>query len=475
MNLPLWTYSDLVAATRGRLLGTPRSVIHGLSIDTRTIQPGEAFIAIKGDSFDGHDFAAAAIEKGASIAIIAEEKLAALPNGEPYLVVPDVMSAMTDLGLAARSRSRARVVAVTGSVGKTGTKEALRLALSANGETHASVASFNNHWGVPLTLARLPAAARYGVFEIGMNHAGEITPLTRMVRQHVTIITTVEPVHLEFFANVEGIAEAKAEIFQGLEPGGTAVVNIDNPYTPILLARAAERGARVVTFGEREGADVRLMEYRLGAETSDVTIDLMGTRYAYTLGAPGRHVVQNSLAVAAAILLLGADVATGLAALEGLAPPKGRGERHPLRLPNGSGYTLVDESYNANPASMRAAISLLGSAADARRRIAVLGDMRELGETSDALHAALAEPIAAASIDLVFLCGPHMEALWRALPEARRGAYAATSEDLKAVVESAIAPGDVVMVKGSLGTKMAPIVAHLKARHVAGHATPGKE
>jgi UDP-N-acetylmuramoyl-tripeptide--D-alanyl-D-alanine ligase len=471
LTQPLWTYSDLVAATRGRLVGTPARAITGLSIDSRTVGAGDAFLAIKGDAFDGHDFAAAAIEKGAAIAIVAEEKLASLPNGEPYLVVPDVLDAMTAMGLAARARSKARVVAVTGSVGKTGTKEALRLALSTNGETHASVASFNNHWGVPLTLARMAATARYGVFEIGMNHAGEITPLTRMVRPHVTVITTVEPVHLEFFPNVEGIAEAKAEIFLGLEPGGAAVVNVDNPYTPILLKRAAERGARIVTFGTAAGADVRLVSATIGEDGSFVVADLMGSPVHYRLGAPGRHVVQNSLAVVAAVALLGADVPKALAALEELAPPKGRGERHPLHLPGGA-YTLVDESYNANPASMRAAIALLGGT-PATRRIAVLGDMRELGETSDALHAALAEPIEAAGIDLVFLCGPHMEALWRALPETRRGAYAATASELQAVVESAVEPGDVVMVKGSLGTKMGPIVARLKSAHAAPDARKG--
>src|SRR5215203_2070522 len=300
MTDPLWTPHDLVAATGGRLVGDmgPAS---GVSIDTRTLVRGDLFFAIKGDVHDGHGFVRQALAKGAAVAVVAEERAAEFEGAGTLLVVPDVLAAMAALGIAARARSRARIVAVTGSVGKTGTKEALRLAFERLGPTHASVASYNNHWGVPLTLARMPAEAAYGVFEIGMNHAGEIAPLTRMVRPHVAIITTVEPVHIEFFPSVEAIADAKAEIFQGLEPGGAAVVNRDNPHYARLQkqAKAADVG-RVVTFGENARADARLLKFALQADSSTVQARILGNDITYKLGAPGHHVVMNSLAVLAA-------------------------------------------------------------------------------------------------------------------------------------------------------------------------------
>jgi UDP-N-acetylmuramoyl-tripeptide--D-alanyl-D-alanine ligase len=466
---PLWSYSDLVTATQGHLRGTPTQAVRGVAIDSRTVARGDAFLAIKGERFDGHDFAADAIGAGAALAIVAESRLGDLDPRGPYLVVDDVAAALVRLGIAARARSGARIVAVTGSVGKTGTKEALRLALSRCGETHAAVASFNNHWGVPLTLARMPVSAEYGVFEIGMNHAGEITPLTGYVRPHVAIVTTVEPVHLEFFANVEGIAEAKAEIFLGLEPGGAAVINRDNRYFELLRRRATQHGARVVSFGAHPEADVRLLDVSLSPQFSTVSASILGTPVTYKLGAPGRHVVQNSLAVLAAVHLLGADLALAALALVELAPPKGRGERMALRLPDGGAFTLIDESYNANPASMRAAIELLGTVRidGAGRRIVILGDMRELGETGPALHLALAEPLAQAKIDIVHCCGPLMQGLWQALPERVRGAYASGSAELESIVVKSVAAGDVVMVKGSLGTRMGPIVEAFKAHYGA--------
>ncbi len=375
----LWTIDDMARAIGARRAGALPDAVTGISIDSRTIAPGQAFFAIKGDAHDGHDFVAAALRAGAGLAVVSSTKPA--PSDAPLLIVRDVLGALRRLARAARARTNAQVIAVTGSVGKTSTKEALSLALSRDGETHASVASFNNHWGVPLSLARLPTSARYAVFEIGMNHAGEITPLTKLVRPHVAVITTVEPVHLEFFASVEAIADAKAEIFTGVEPGGAAVLNRDNPHFARLARRAKRAGVqRVVSFGEDEHADARLIKCALQPESSTIEADILGARVAYKLGAPGRHQVLNSLAVLATASIVGADLALASLALADLRPAAGRGTR--LKLPLHGGEALViDESYNANPTSMRAALAVLAQAPLGRhgRRIAVLGDMLELG------------------------------------------------------------------------------------------------
>jgi UDP-N-acetylmuramoyl-tripeptide--D-alanyl-D-alanine ligase len=378
----------------------------------------------------------------------------------PLLVVEDVLVALRDLAGAARVRFAGKVIAVTGSVGKTGTKEALRLALAGDGETHASAASYNNHWGVPLSLARCPQNAKYAVFEIGMNHAGEITPLTKLVRPNVAIITAVEPVHLEYFGSLEKIADAKAEIFLGLTPGGAAVLNRDNSQYARLEASAKAAGvSRIVTFGKHADADAKLLRVSLQTDSSTVEARILGENVTYKLGAPGHHVVLNSLAVLAAVALAGADLALSALALANLKPTAGRGASARLRVPGGSAL-LIDESYNANPASMAAAIALLGQAPVEKsgRRIAVLGDMLELGLTGPELHRALAGPLAAAGVDLVFCSGPLMRALWEALPSSRRGGYAETAAALEPAVLDAIRDGDAVMVKGSLGSKMGPIV-----------------
>ena len=356
------------------------------------------------------------------------------------------------------------MIAVTGSVGKTGTKEALRLALSRDGATHVSAASYNNHWGVPLSLARCPQTAKYAVFEIGMNHAGEITPLTKLARPHVAIVTTVEPVHLEFFGTVEKIADAKAEIFSGVEPGGVAVLNRDNGQYERLAAAAKKAGvARIVSFGEDENADAFLVRYALQPEGSTAEAIVLGEPVTYKLGAPGYHLVHNSLAVLATAALAGADLALAALALADLKPALGRGARVALRVPGGAAL-LIDESYNANPASMRAAIALLGQAPVGKRgrRIAVLGDMLELGPAGAELHRALAGPLEAAKVDLVFCSGPLMHALWEALPSNRRGGYAETAAELEPAVLEALREGDAIMVKGSLGSKMGPIVKALE-------------
>ena len=467
MSEPLWTLEAMAAAMQAEPAGRLAPAVPGLSIDTRTIKPGEAFFAITGENRDGHDFVEAALKAGAGLAVVARDKAAAMPKGAPLLLVDDVLAALNDLAKAARARSGARIVAVTGSVGKTSTKEALRLVLAKDGATHASAASYNNHWGVPLSLALMPRSVQFGVFEIGMNHAGEITPLTRLVRPHVAIITTIAPVHLEFFGTLEAIADAKAEIFLGLEPGGAAVLNLDNGQFARLKAAADRAGVkRIVAFGASEGADARLMKVSLQSETSTVQARILGHDVTYKLGAPGRHLVDNSLGVLAAADLLGADLAIAALALADLRPPTGRGERVTLELPGGS-VLLIDESYNANPSSMGAALAVLGQVKmqGMGRRIAVLGDMLELGPEGAALHAALAEPVLANAIDSVYCAGPLMKSLWDALPSERRGGYAASSEALEGEVLGAIMAGDAVMVKGSLGSRMGPIVKALKRRY----------
>jgi UDP-N-acetylmuramoyl-tripeptide--D-alanyl-D-alanine ligase len=460
----LWTLDDMVAAMRADKAGSLPDGITGISIDSRSIAKGEAFFAIQGDNRDGHDFVDGALKAGAGLAVVARNKRASFAADAPLLLVDDVLEALRDLARAARVRSQAKIVAVTGSVGKTGTKEALRLALSADGETHASAASYNNHWGVPLSLARCPASAKYAVFEIGMNHAGEITPLTQLVRPHVAIVTTVAPVHLEYFGSVEKIADAKAEIFTGIEPGGAAVLNIDNDqYVRLKSAAKAAKVSRIVAFGEKTEADARLLRFSMQPESSTVQAIVLGHEVTYKLGAPGKHVIVNSLAVLSVAMLVGADLALAALALAGLKAPTGRGARMTLQLPHGSAL-LIDESYNANPASMAAAIALLGHADVGRhgRRIAVLGDMLELGDQGERLHAALAQAIEAAHIDLVYCSGPQMHSLWQALPSGRRGGYAVTAAELEPSVLEAVRDGDAVMVKGSLGSKMGPIVKALE-------------
>ncbi len=463
----LWTTADFVAASGGRLVGDAPPEISGVSIDTRTIGPGEAFVAIKGENRDGHLFVDAALKAGAALAIVSEGRV---PQGiGPLLVVDDdPLAALGRIGAAARARMHGPVFGVTGSVGKTSTTEMLRIALSTLGLTHSPVGSFNNQWGVPLTLARMPAETRYGVFEIGMNHAGEIRPLTKLVRPHVAIVTTVAPVHLEYFESEADIADAKAEIFEGLEPGGTAILNRDDQWFERLAERARAEGARILSFGEHPSADVRLTRVSLQEDASSVSAEIDGLPVAYRLGAPGRHIVQNSLAVLAACHAIGADMARVMLALGTFRAQKGRGQRLHLAHPSGR-FTLLDESYNANPASMRAALALLGqtSPEGRGRRIAVLGDMLELGSQASSLHRGLAPDLEKSGADLVFLAGPLMADLWRDLPDPRRGAYSEKAAELEPILLETIGPGDVVMMKASLGTRLGPVVEAVK-RYFAG-------
>jgi UDP-N-acetylmuramoyl-tripeptide--D-alanyl-D-alanine ligase len=466
-DLPLWTVDAMCSAMGATRAGPLPRAIGGISIDSRTIASGDAFFAITGDNRDGHEFVPAALAAGAGFAVVAADKRARFPSDAPLLMVPDVLEGLRALARAARARSSAKIVAVTGSVGKTGTKEALRLALGKDGATHASAASYNNHWGVPLSLARCPQSARYGVFEIGMNHAGEIDPLTRLVRPHVAIVTTIAPVHLEFFGSLEAIADAKAEIFLGVERGGAAVINRDVAQFDRLERSARSAGVeRVASFGEHAHADARLIKCSLQSDSSTIAADILGTEVTYKLGAPGRHLVLNSLGVLAAASLLGADLALAALALAEWRPASGRGARGALEV-HGGRALLIDESYNANPASMRAALALLGQAETGPRgrRIAVLGDMLELGPRGADLHRELAQTVPVSGVDLVFCCGPLMRALWDALPPSRRGGYAEDSAALEPQVLAAVVPGDAIMVKGSLGSRMAPIVKALQSRY----------
>jgi UDP-N-acetylmuramoyl-tripeptide--D-alanyl-D-alanine ligase len=459
----LWTVDAMAEAMGAERQGALPQSVSDISIDSRTIAAREAFFALS-DRRDGHEFVAAALAAGAGLAVVAADRRAQFPSDAPLLVAPDVLAGLRDLAAAARARTQATVIAVTGSVGKTGTKEALRLALSKDGETHASVASYNNHWGVPLSLARCPPSARYAVLEMGMNHAGEIAPLSRLARPHIALITTIAPVHLEFFGTLTKIADAKAEIFLGLEAGGATVLNRDIAQFAHLKRRAKEAGvARIVSFGEHAKADARVIKYALHPQCSTVVAQIFGTELTYKIGAPGRHLVGNSLAVLATATLAGADLALAALALVDLKPVSGRGA--PIEIDVAGGTALIiDESYNANPASVDAALALLGQATlgSRGRRIAVLGDMLELGPKGPALHRALAKPIAANAIDLVFCCGPLMRGLWQALPPNRRGGYAEDSPALEAQVLPAIRAGDVVMIKGSLGSRMGPIVKALQ-------------
>jgi UDP-N-acetylmuramoyl-tripeptide--D-alanyl-D-alanine ligase len=406
------------------------------------------------------------LKAGAALAVIETAQRDKFPADAPLLIVDDVLAGLVDLARASRARLGAQVVAVTGSVGKTSTKEALRRVLGAQGETHASAASFNNHWGVPLSLARCPGSARFAIFEIGMNHAGEIEPLVKMVRPHVAVITTVEPVHLEFFSGIEAIADAKAEIFEGLEPGGAVVLNRDNPQFARLQRRAKKLGiSRIVSFGADNKSDARLIDVSLHAACSAVHADILGHDVTYKLGMPGRHMAMNSLSVLAAASLAGADLALAGLALSQAQPAAGRGVRQSLEVGHGEA-TLIDESYNANPAAMAAALNVLGAATigSQGRRIAVLGDMLELGPTSATLHRGLVDAVKANHIDLVYCCGPLMRNLWDALSTGKRGGYADSADTLESQLVGAIRPGDAIMVKGSLGSKMKTIVNALEKR-----------
>jgi UDP-N-acetylmuramoyl-tripeptide--D-alanyl-D-alanine ligase len=452
--MSLWTGKDIAAATGGAL-SAPFEV-QGVTFDGREVVGGELFVAMRGSVADGHAFVAQAAARGAAGFLVEQ------PVDGPHVRVADSVRALEALGVAARARTDATVIGVTGSVGKTGTKEALRLAFErmAPDATHASVKSYNNHTGVPLSLARMPAPTRFGVFEMGMNHAGEIAALTRMVRPHVAVITWVANAHIENFADGEaGIARAKAEIFEGLEPGGTAIWPADNPHAPTLAASADAVGARSIRFGWKEGVDVHVLAADVGAASTKLVADVMGEELHLTVGMAGRHWVGNALAVLAAVKAAGGDIAEAALTLAGLSDLPGRGARRTIAVAGGTA-TLIDESYNANPASMAAALAVLRDT-PARRRVAVLGSMRELGTAGEALHAGLAAPIADAGVTALALVGTEMAALQVDgavhLPDA-----AAATDWARATLKD----GDVLLVKGSNSIQLGRLVAALQE---AGH------
>jgi len=454
MAEPLWTAEEIAAATGGAAAGGGFAAT-GVSIDTRSIEPGDLFVALAGVR-DGHEFVEQAMSKGAAGALVARDV------GRPAVIVPDTLRALEQLGQAARERApQAKRGAVTGSVGKTSVTQAVMAGLTLAGRAHSSVKSYNNHIGVPLTLARMPRDAERAVFEIGMNHADEIRPLTRMVRPHAAVVTTVGPVHTENFPDGEaGVARAKAEVFEGLVPGGIAVLNADNAWFDLLKAEALKAGAVVRTFGTGEDCDARLLDFQVAGGSAMVRASLDGRAIDFPILQTGQHWGLNSMAVLLMLEALDVDLSDGLSALGGFEPLAGRGAEKTVRIAGGT-FTLIDESYNANPISMGSAIATLGARKAAGRRIVALTDMLELGEEAKRFHAALAEPLDAAGVDLVFCAGPLMKSLWDALPPTRRGGYAETAAELAPQVARAAEPGDVVMVKGSNGSKAGAVAQAL--------------
>ena len=453
MNAPLWTSADIAAATGGT--ASASFEVNGVAFDSREVGPGDLFIALTGETTDGHRFIDGAFAQGAAGAIVST------PCAHPHVLVADTTAALNALGRAARARTSAKIIGVTGSVGKTGTKEALANALArANrGPVHRSVKSYNNHTGVPLSLARMPADTSFAVFEMGMNHAGELAALTKLVRPHVALITTVAAAHIEFFASVEAIADAKAEVFQGLEPGGSAIIPFDNPHAARLINHAMPYARHTVTFGRGEGADVRAIEAIKVDRGTMLSVALPQAELCFTLSQHGDHWVSNALCVLAAIDAVSGDLAAAGLALSDLAGLAGRGAQHILVLAGGEAL-LIDESYNANPTSIAATLAVLGATA-ALRRIAVLGAMRELGETSDALHASLAEPIIAAGVDFALLVGPGIEPLAKALEGKVETVHVPNASAALEIVAKMIAPGDAILIKGSNAIGLNHIVASL--------------
>lgn len=464
--MTLWTAQDAAAATEGRATADWQAT--GVSIDTRSLQPGDLFVALT-DARDGHDFVAQALAKGAAAAMVSRIP-EGVPGTAPLLVVDDVLKALDRLGAAGRARSRARVIGVTGSVGKTSTKEMLRAILSGQGRVHAAEASYNNHWGVPLTLARLPQDAGYAVIEIGMSHPGEIEPLARLARPHVAMITTVAPAHLAAFDGIEGIALEKASIFRGLEPGGTAVINADLTTSALMIQAAAPHG--VVTFGATSAADWRLDSATIHDETTVCRATSPAGPVLYKVATPGRHFALNALGALAAAAALGADPVISAHDIGRWAPPSGRGTRERILLDvvEETFFDLIDDAFNANPVSLAAALDVLIAAVPTHgigvvgdgRRIAVLGDMLELGPDEIGMHRAVARHKGLDAIATIHCVGPRMRALWEALPRRQRGEWVETAAELAARPRSLFDAGDIVLVKGSKGSKVSLVVDGLR-------------
>jgi UDP-N-acetylmuramoyl-tripeptide--D-alanyl-D-alanine ligase len=451
----LWTSDEVARALAPAAITAPFEAT-GVTFDSRAVARGDLFFALSGETTDGHRFVGDALGRGAAAAVVSCD----IDVKGTLVRVPDTLKALVDLGRAGRRRSTARIASVTGSVGKTSTKDALRTILSAQAPTSASAASFNNHVGVPISLARLPREARYGVFEIGMNHPGEIEPLARQVEAHVGMITNVGPVHIGYMGSEEAIADEKACLFAGMTKDAVAVLNRDSRHYDRLAGHARRLGvSRIVGFGRHEAAEARLLARNLQDTGSDVSALIHGQRIEYRLGAAGEHWVLNSVAALAVVEALGANVVEAAAALAGIGASPGRGARRRLRFGAGT-VELLDESYNANPVSVRAMLAVLARTEpeSGGRRLLALGDMRELGEDADAYHAGLADAVAASGVAQVFLCGPHMLALWQHLAPAQRGVHRPDSASLAGEVAGALKAGDVIAVKGSLGSKMKAVV-----------------
>ncbi|NJB97801.1 UDP-N-acetylmuramoyl-tripeptide--D-alanyl-D-alanine ligase [Sphingomonas sp. ABOLD] len=456
MTSTLWTSAEIAAATHGT--ASADFTVSGVAFDSREVGPGDLFLALKGESTDGHRFLDQAFAQGAAGAVVSD------PTDHPSIRVADTTGALNVLGAASRKRSSAKIIGVTGSVGKTGTKEALFAALDRidPGCAHRSVKSYNNHTGVPLSLARMPRESRYGVFEMGMNHAGELARLTRLVRPHVAIVTAIAPAHLGFFDSVEKIADAKGEIFQGLGAGGTAIVPFDSPYRDRLLDAARPYASRIVTFGLGEGADYRAVETMRARSGGTFVMARYGNReLSFTISQPGEHWVSNAMAILAAVDAVGGDLEVAGLALAEMGGLAGRGARMTVSVGDGTAL-VIDESYNANPSSMCATLKVL--AAEPGRRVAVLGEMRELGTHADALHAELADPITQAGVSRAILVGEAMAPLAAALEGRLDFVHVADAAAAKAALESTLAPGDAVLIKGSNGVRLATIVAALAER-----------
>ena len=454
--MPLWTSAELRAATHGTLVANV--AVTGVSIDSRSIAPGDVFIALR-DQRDGHEFVADALSRGAALAMVDHTPPGTLDTAKLFCV-SDTLAGLTALGAAGRVRAAARVVGVTGSVGKTTTKEMLRVALSAFGITHASAASHNNHWGVPLTLARLPRDAAFAVIEMGMNNRGEIAPLSRLSRPDVGIITSIGTAHIGNLGSQAAIAAEKGDIIAGIAPGGTAILPADSAFLPELTTRARDAGLQVITHGEAEGADAQLLSYQASAVGGDTEIMLTGQQLSLRLTTPGRHVALNACAVLAAVKALGLAPEIAARALADFTAGAGRGALRRITVPGGEAL-LIDDSYNASVASVRAGLAVL-AAQPAKRRIFAFGDMLELGAEGPAQHAALAEN-AKKMCDLVFCCGPLSTHLFQALPAAQRGGHFPDSTSLAPALRAALKPGDAVLVKGSLGSRMGVIIKALTA------------
>lgn len=464
--MTLWTAADAARATGGQ--ATTDWQASGITIDTRSLQKGDLFIALKA-ARDGHDFVAQALQKGAAAALVSHIPEGVGPDA-PLLIVPDVMAALTALGAAGRARARARVIGVTGSVGKTSTKEMLREMLSDFGQTHAAEASFNNHWGVPITLARLHPEADFAVIEIGMNHPGEIAPLAQLARPDIAMITAIAPAHLEAFDSIEGIAREKASIFEGLAEGGHAIYPCDLPTSPILDTAAKAAGARLWPFGT--GSDCLSADDLIQTETALVLrAQLSALRVTVRLTNAGAHFARNALACLGVAQALGLEPARAALALGRWQPPAGRGLRETITLDDVEDlqFTLIDDAFNANPVSLEAALVMLATLTPARdatgragRRIAILGDMLELGPQEMDMHRAIAEYPALRAVDLVHCVGPRMAALHAALPQRKRGRHAQNADDLAQLAHILAAPGDIILVKGSKSSFVSRVVDGLR-------------